>query len=732
MNIPSPGPVSDDSARAAEELWQTFFLNPHIGVAIVGPDRRFLETNERFRELVGYTEEEITALTVLDISHPEDRPAHVKTADLLRTGRARDVHIEKRYVRKDGGIVWVRVTAMLRSANPYSTIALVEDVTERKAVEERLERQDSLFREAQRIAHFGTWEWDPVANVAIWSEELCRIAGVDATFRPSLESSLDHVVPEERESVRRTIEGAIARGTNIENDTRIVRPDGSTRTLRISGVPVFDDSGAVTRVVGVTQDITERREAELDALENERRLRLVVDQMQAIAWTTDRDLRYTSSFGAGLKAAGLSPEEATGRTVFEFVSGNPDAVEVSAHRRALAGESCTYDSTYASRIFQAHIEPLRDETGEITGVIGIAVDVSEQRRGEELLRESEGRYRLLFESNPSPMWVIDAETFQFLAVNDAALHHYGYSREEFLSMKTTDIRTPEEAVRWKEFFRTRPETYKGGIWRHLKKDGTEIHVEVASRAITFDGVPARAALVRDVTDRRRAQERLARSEREMRALTARLQTIREEEDARVAREVHDEIGQALTGLGLDVAWLTNNLNRKGARGKFVEKLRSMAELIEATTGSVERIASKLRPGILDEVGLGAAAEWAVRQFQDRSGVDCHFESNLNGDSFDLERATAIFRILQEALMNVARHARARHVEVRLRAEAGRLHLDVSDDGAGIDPARIADSRSFGLLGMRERARALQGNCVIASRPEGGTLVSATIPLAAAP
>ena len=158
----------------------------------------------------------------------------------------------------------------------------------------------------------------------------------------------------------------------------------------------------------------------------------------------------------------------------------------------------------------------------------------------------------------------------------------------------------------------------------------------------------------------------------------------------------------------------------------------MGNHVYATTGSVERIASDLRPGILDEVGLGAAAEWAVRQFQDRSGIDCRFESNLNGDSFDLERATAIFRILQEALTNVARHARARHVEVRLRAEAGRLHLDVSDDGSGIDPARIADSRSFGLLGMRERARALQGNCVIASRPEGGTRVSATIPLAAGP
>jgi len=147
---------------------------------------------------------------------------------------------------------------------------------------------------------------------------------------------------------------------------------------------------------------------------------------------------------------------------------------------------------------------------------------------------------------------------------------------------------------------------------------------------------------------------------------------------------------------------------------------------------VERIASDLRPGVLDEVGLDAAAEWAVREFQDRTGIDCRFESTLNGDWSDLERATPIFRILQQALTNVARHARARHVEVRLQAGSDGLHLEVLDDGAGIDPARIADSRSFGLLGMRERARALGGNCVIAPRPEGGTRVSATIPLAELP
>jgi PAS domain S-box-containing protein len=247
-----------------------------------------------------------------------------------------------------------------------------------------------------------------------------------------------------------------------------------------------------------------RRQAELDALEKERRLRLVVDQTQAIIWTTDRELRYTSSFGAGLMAVGLRPQEAVGRTVFDFVPGNPGAVEVLAHRRALAKESSTFASMYAGRSFQAHVEPLRDEQGEIIGVIGVAVDISEQRRAEEMLRESESRYCLLFESNPSPMYVYDAETLAFLAVNEAAVRHYGFSREEFLSMKVTEIRPSEDVPGWLEYFGQRPDVYGGGVWRHRKKDGTEILAEITARAIDFGGRSARLVLVRDVKHRRRA------------------------------------------------------------------------------------------------------------------------------------------------------------------------------------------------------------------------------------
>jgi signal transduction histidine kinase len=235
-------------------------------------------------------------------------------------------------------------------------------------------------------------------------------------------------------------------------------------------------------------------------------------------------------------------------------------------------------------------------------------------------------------------------------------------------------------------------------------------------------------VARDITDRKRTEDRLERSLRELRALSARLQNIREEEAARIARQVHDEIGQSLTALAMDVEWLTTNLGRRSSKTALSSKLQSMAQLVEATTEAVQRIASDLRPGVLDELGLGPAAEWAVRRFEERTGIASGLHSHLDGAQIDSARATAAFRILQEALTNIARHAGARRVEVRLSIRGPELHLEIQDDGVGIDTERIADSRSLGLVGMRERARVFGGSVAVAPAAGGGTLVSAAIPL----
>ncbi len=234
----------------------------------------------------------------------------------------------------------------------------------------------------------------------------------------------------------------------------------------------------------------------------------------------------------------------------------------------------------------------------------------------------------------------------------------------------------------------------------------------------------------DVTERKRNEDLLRQSYEELRALSARLQVAREEESARFAREVHDEVGQMLTALRLDVAWIGRQLALPAppAHEALVGKLQDMTQLLDLASDAVHRIISELRPAVLDELGLEAAVEWYVGEFGKRTGISCRLDSTLAGTVLGPNHATALFRILQEALTNVARHAGATGVAIRLAAGVGRVTLEVSDDGRGIALDKIGASRSIGLLGMRERARALGGDLTVRPLPDHGTSVEASLPL----
>ncbi len=195
----------------------------------------------------------------------------------------------------------------------------------------------------------------------------------------------------------------------------------------------------------------------------------------------------------------------------------------------------------------------------------------------------------------------------------------------------------------------------------------------------------------------------------------------------MARQIHDELGQALSALHLDVAWLRARLKDEDV--VLEEKTRSMAALIETSIGRVRTLATELRPAVLDSLGLLAAIEWETQQFTRRTGIPCAHELPLDPPAVDADRSTDVFRILQEALTNVARHAGARDVVVTLRFWRNELHLSVSDDGRGITAAEIASAQALGLVGMRERALLWDGAVEWRARDGGGTVVDLRLPLA---
>ncbi len=235
-----------------------------------------------------------------------------------------------------------------------------------------------------------------------------------------------------------------------------------------------------------------------------------------------------------------------------------------------------------------------------------------------------------------------------------------------------------------------------------------------------------AVLIREIAERKRAEEHLRKSEENLRALAAHLQSVREEEGTRIAREIHDELGQSLTGLKMDLTWVANRL--RGDQRVLAEKAKSMSGLIDGAIQSVRKIASRLRPEVLDQLGLTAAIGWHARDFRKRTGIRCKLSLPSDTLMLDRERSTAAFRIFQELLTNVARHANATRIDVAMQIESGALVLTVEDNGKGIAESAVYNPKSLGLLGMRERVLPFGGAVEIARAQDKGTKVRVSIPL----
>ncbi len=338
--------------------------------------------------------------------------------------------------------------------------------------------------------------------------------------------------------------------------------------------------------------------------------------------------------------------------------------------------------------------------------------------------DAASRLAALLDSAMDAIISID-EGEQIVLYNRAAEVTFGWPAQQVLGQPLSMLLPPRfrggHAAHVKHFAATNVTHRRKGegtVLYGLRADGTEFPMEASISQIDTGHGKVFSVIVRDVTERVKARQDLARFATEASA-------IREQEKSRVARELHDELAQSLTALKMDATWLRDHLVRDPAAA--VEKVRGMLGMLDDCVAATRRIAADLRPLVLDDLGLVPAIEWLAQSFTQRHGVPCALDLD---ESLELQEphATAAFRIVQESLVNVAKHAHARQVWVRVAREGVQVVLEVRDDGAGFDPQAARKPESLGLMGLRERAQLLEGSVLIESSPGAGTRVLAQIPV----
>ena len=291
-------------------------------------------------------------------------------------------------------------------------------------------------------------------------------------------------------------------------------------------------------------------------------------------------------------------------------------------------------------------------------------DITERQQAEEALRQSEELFRSLTETTTA--WVYIVQNERFCYVNPATEMGTGYPREELATMGLLEVVHPEKQEWAREQLRAyqkAPSPVLSFEMEILTKAGERRWLQITTKSIEYHQAPAVLATAFDLTERKSAEEQIKVSEQRLHQLAGYLQTAREQERTSIAREIHDELGQAMTAIKMDLAWLTKRVPAE--QTPLHERLRGMVDLADDTIKTVRRLATQLRPGMLDDLGLLAALEWQAHEFQTRTGVICEFIAETEITDLAPESATALFRIGQEALTNVARHAHATQVNIRL-------------------------------------------------------------------
>lgn len=580
------------------------------------------------------------------------------------------------------------------------------------------------------------------------------------------------VHPDDAPQAQAAWDRAVQSGTPYEAEYRMRRNDGTYRWQTVRGLPARGPDGQPQKWVGTCADIDDQKRAaderdvgvEAVAIQqNQARLQLAVQasernraeedraELAAIVESSDDAIigktleGIITSWNEGARRLfGYTADEMLGQPVSRLIPADRPDEEPDILARLQRGERVKHFETVRrckdGRLVDVSLScsPIRDGTGRIVGASKIARDVSGRKRAEAVAEQANERLReqaAVLEL--APVLVRDLES-RIVLWTRGAERLYGFSKQEALGRVSHELfqtEFPESRAHVDERLR------RAGQWEgtlvHRKCDGERL-VVVSQQIVYHDGSGRPVRIMEsntDITERQRAEAELSLSQEQLRALAARLHEAREEEGMRIARELHDQLGRCLTMMKMDVGWMERELSSgdvtsEGDRA-LLEKVRGIGQAIDETVHIVRRISAELRPGVLDDLGLAAAIEWQAQDFEKRSGVACVLTLPEEDLLISRDQATALFRIFQESLTNVARHAQATKVWVHLGEENGAIVLEVEDDGVGISPSQLAERGSLGslgLLGMRERATVFGGTVEIAGAAGQGTTVMARMPV----
>ncbi len=607
------GKKAEAALRESEQRFRVTFFQAAVGIALTLLDGQWLRINDRFCEMLGYSETELRGKNFLDLTHPDDyETSHASLRRFLTGEMSSLVNREKRYIRKDGGIVWVRLFVSLvrdQHNQPQYFISVLEDITEQKSIEERLRTSEARLMEAQNLAKVGSWERHIQSDRIYWSDEIFRILGL--TNAPAnLPTFLSCVHPKDREKILGVNDKVRSSIAPVEVEYRIIRPDGELRFVRSIVEAIRDDQGVPVRVTGATQDITAQVKARELLRESEAYLKNAARLAHVGHWQWD-----------------VQANQVTGSEEMYRIFGKPPDFTPS---------------------FDDFVQTVIPQDRERVG--GWVSDCLAEKRGGEI------EYRIAWPNG-------DLRTISCVC----------------------EILLGEEGL----------------------------------PTIMFGAC-------QDITVVKKNEAGLVQAQEDLRALTARLVELQESGMKELARELHDDLSQNLAALGREIE-TSLSPSAQSSRSQS-EQAHEVWRRVTQLARDVHSMSQRLHPAILDDLGLKAALTEQCWAFSEQTGIPVQFESAGESTRPAADVSLCFYRVAQEGLHNIAKHAGATSVHMTLSSSEEECTLRIEDNGQGFDPSEAKGKNALGLISMRERARLVNGNFTIRSEYGKGTMLEVSVAL----
>jgi PAS domain S-box-containing protein len=704
-----------------EDLYRTLENSSQAGIYVL-QDGKFQFVNHHAARYWGFNRAEVLGMNSMSLVHPEDRNRVRENAIRMLKGEISSSY-EFRTIAKDGGIRWITETVTPtrykgKRAVLGNSMDITDQITARNKLAE-LEALEASILEAIPHAVIGLRDRriifanDGVETVFGWKKEKLTGKSTRILYR----SDQDY------DAIARVLYTTLEHERTFTMEFPCRRKDRRNILCRVSASRI-GESLKEKQIVITFEDITDRKKAE-EAYET------MASSSQAGVYVVQNG-RFQFVNHNAAKFAAYSEKELVGMNSMSLVHPEDrkmvrkNAMEMLKGRRSSPHEFRIITKDGGIRWIMETVTFIRYR-GE-RAVLGNSMDITEQIEARNKLAELEVLEASILESIPHA--VIGLRDRRIIFANDGVETVFGWKKEE-LTGKSTRVLYRTEAG-YDEIARklySTLERKKTFITEFpcRRRDGSDIDCMISASRIGESLKEKQIVITyEDITDRKKAKDELERSREQMQNLSAHLQSVREKERTRIARELHDELGQLLTALNTDLILLRKEIPKE--QSSLLDKTESMSRLIDMTMTTVKRIYMDLRPGMLDHLGLAVAIGWQAGEFQKRTGITCRVTVDPDDLNLDPDLSTTIFRIFQETLTNISRHAEATRASVRLKATKSAVKLEVSDNGIGITDEQISKPNSFGLLGIKERARYWGGDVRICGKKERGTTVRIHIPI----